>query len=153
MEATLTPMQRAYRKFLSGRPPATPANTPLAAVNLATEQRARLEKFLQASDGFSTVPQVTSTAVVVRYASTEPTDALANAIPVRAGDEGVALQTLQTTSTLTGGFVIVGLLFGVRIDEGVQPVAYPIERTDTGLAALRYSLERQNSSAVRHASN
>src|SRR5271166_2744019 len=94
MEAALTPMQRAYRKFLSGKPPAEPKNTPLSAVTLATEQRKRLAEILAREEGLNN-PRITSMAVVIRFTDAPP-DRLADAIPVEEGKEGQAIAFLET---------------------------------------------------------
>ena len=64
MEEVLTPMQKAYRKFLSGKPPDSPKNTPLGAVMLATEQKKRLTDLLKNERVKGA--RITSTGVVIR---------------------------------------------------------------------------------------
>src|SRR5215467_8218458 len=84
MEKVLTPMQRALRKFGSGKPPETPKNTPLGAVILATEQRARLFRLLNDPEDPVKGAKITSMAVVVRRVPFRP-DAPADTVLIREG--------------------------------------------------------------------
>lgn len=140
MEKSLTPMQKAYRQFLSGRPPATPKNTPLGAVALATEQRQRLTGIL--AEQRLKDAGITGVAVVVRYLRPAP-NAPANTILVEEGKEGQAVASLEESS-VRRAFVIAGLLFTVRDGKEKRFFAYPIERTPEGEAALLWSCNRQS---------
>jgi hypothetical protein len=144
MEKSLTPMQKAYRKFLSGKPPVTPKNTPLGAVALATEQRQRLAGIL-AEEGLKAA-RVTGVAVVIRFVPSVP-DALADTIPVEEGKEGQAVATLETYGAkFKRSFEIVGLHFAVQDGRKEKRLfSYPIERTPEGHAALQWSHTRQSS--------
>jgi hypothetical protein len=141
MEKALTPMQKAYRKFLSGKPPAAPKNTPLGAVTLATEQRKRLADIL----GKEKVKgaRITSIGVVIRFVPPVP-GAPADFIIVEEGKEGQAIMSLEQYATkFKRTFVIAGLLFAVQDSKEKRPFAYPIERTPEGDAAVLWSYERQ----------
>jgi hypothetical protein len=134
MEKSLTPMQKALRKFLSGRPPAPPKNTPITAVSLVIEQRERLTQKLIES-GLKN-PRITSAAIVVRAIQHhDPATFL-----VAEGRESEAVAALEPHA---GRFVIVGLLFAVQDDSEKRPFAFPIERTQEGVAVLANALKRQ----------
>ncbi len=151
MERSLSPMQKVYRKFLSGRPPAAPKNTPLAAVSLALDQKARLERLLEAEN--ISGARVRAVGVVVRLA-VPASDALADSIPVRDGKEGDALATLQRYGACGVAFDIAGLIFDTQ--DGEQPpvlFAFPIDRSQEGEAALVYACNRQRSQALKHSVN
>lgn len=142
MEKSLTPMQKAYRQFLSGRPPATPKNTPLGAVALATEQRQRLTGIL--AEQRLKDARITSMAVVIRFVPPVP-ETPADAIPVEEGKEGQAISLLETYGTkYRRTFVIAGLQFAVQDRKEKRFFAYPIERTPEGEAALLWSCNRQS---------
>ncbi len=141
MEQSLTPMQKAYRQFLSGRPPATPKNTPLGAVALATEQRQRLTDIL--AEQRLKDARITSMAVVIRFVPSVP-ETPADAIPVEAGKEGQAISLLEEYGKkFKRSFVIAGLQFAVQDRKEKRFFAYPIERTPEGEAALLWSCNRQ----------
>jgi hypothetical protein len=144
MEATLTPMQRAYRKFLSGKPPAEPKNTPLSAVALATEQRKRLADILAREEGLRN-PRITSMAVVIRLYDPPP-NLRADAILVEEGKEGQAITFLELYGAqFKRTFIIAGLQFAVQDGREKRLFAYPIERTQEGKKALEWSCDRQMS--------
>lgn len=141
MEKSLTPMQKAYRKFLSGKPPATPKNTPLGAVALATEQRLRLTGIL--AEQRLKAARITSMAVVIRFVPPVP-DAPADTILVEEGKEGQAISHLESyRAKFKREFVIAGLQFAVQDGKEKRFFAYPIERTPEGEAALLWSCNRQ----------
>lgn len=144
MESTLTPMQKAYRHFLSGKPPERPKDTPLAAVALATEQRARLADIL-VKQGLKDA-RITSMAVVIRFVPAVPKTP-ADAIPVVEGKEGEAISLLAMYGeTFKREFVIAGLQFGVQDGKKEKRMfTYPIERTPEGQQALLWSQQRQSS--------
>jgi hypothetical protein len=140
MEKSLTPTQRAYRRFLSGRPPAMPKNTPLGAVTLATEQRERLAAILK--DEAKTA-RIQGTAVVIRFTPTVP-DTPADSILVEEGKEGQAIAFLEMYGKkFKREFVIAGLQFNVQEGKKCTFFVYPIERTPEGEAALLWSAQRQ----------
>jgi hypothetical protein len=152
MEMNLTPMQRAYRKFLSGRRPDVPKNTPLGAVTLATEQRKRLTKIL-ADEKKLKQPRITSMAVVVRFTDARP-NALAAAILVEDGKEGQAISTLEMYGAKRKReFIIAGLQFAVQDATEKRFFAFPIEYTPEGKAALLWSCQRQTSEEIRKGIN
>lgn len=141
MEHSLTPMQKAYRKFLSGKPPATPKNTPLGAVVLATEQRKRLADLLikERVEG----ARITSMGVVIRFVPSVPKTP-ADFVVVEEGKEWQAIAFLEQYETkFKLAFVIAGLLFVVQDSKEKRPFAYPIERTPEGEAAVLWSYARQ----------
>lgn len=142
MEKSLTPMQKAYRKFLSGKPPAAPKNTPLGAVTLATEQRKRLADLLSREKVKGA--RITSMGVVIRFVPTV-LERPADFIIVEEGKEGQAIMSLERYA-LKRNFCIAGLLFAVQDSKEKRPFAYPIERTPDGEAAVLWSYERQ----IRH---
>ncbi len=151
MEAVLTPMQKAYRRFLSGKPPAEPKNTPLGAVTLATEQRKRLSDILGREEGLKN-PQITSMAVVIRF-NDPPPGQIADAILVEEGKEGRAIAFLETYGhRFKRAFVIAGLQFAVQDGREKRFFAYPVERTPQGKRALEWSCNRQISGQL-HKSN
>jgi hypothetical protein len=151
MEKTLTPMQRAYRQFLSGRPPANPKNTPLGAVALATEQRKRLADIL--SEQLLKAARITSMAVVIRFVPPVP-ETPADTILVEEGKEGRAIAFLEAYGAkFKRSFVITGLQFAVRDGMEKRFFAYPIERTPEGEAALLWSCNRQTSGNARKGMN
>jgi hypothetical protein len=149
MEKKLTPMQKAYRKFLSGKPPAAAKNTPLGAVTLATEQRKRLADILKREHVKGA--RITSMGVVIRFVPPAPAFP-AECIIVEEGKEWQALQYLEQYATKRD-FVIAGLLFAVQDAKEKRPFGYPIERTPEGQAAVLWSYERQISGKVRRALN
>ena len=137
-------MQRVYRKFLSGRPPAAPKNTAIGAITLATQQRYRLRRLLDADQDMSAA-QITGVAVVIRIAGGEPS-ALADTIVVQEGREGEALSMLQQYGEQMGvEFSIAGLIFAGQEGKTKMQFAYPIDRTPEGEAALLWSCQRQSS--------
>lgn len=151
MEEVLTPIQRAYRKFLSGRPPATPKNTPLGAVALATEQRQRLTKIL-ADEGLVRA-HIVGMAVVVRFNPPVP-ETPSDTILVEEGKEGSAIAFLeQYGAKYRRPFVIAGLLFTVKDDQEKRFFVYPIERTPEGEQALLWSAKRQTQRKPHKAAN
>lgn len=152
MEKALTPMQRAYRKFLSGKPPATPKNTPLGAVTLAIEQRKRLASIL-AEQQLKTA-RITSMAVVIRVAQAV-SEAAADTVPVEEGKEWQAIAFLEQYRAKFGReFVIAGLQFAVQDGKKEKRFfAYPIDRTPEGEAALAWSCNRQVSGRARKGMN
>jgi hypothetical protein len=148
MEEALTPMQRAARRFNSGRPPAPPKNTPLGAVLLATEQRTRFARILESERGLKN-PRITSLAVVIRFARPADPNVLADAILVEEGKESKALAFLEMYGEkLKRDFIVVGLQFAVQDASEKRLVAYPIDRTPEGEAALVWSCQRQSSGKV-----
>jgi hypothetical protein len=148
MEAVLTPMQRAYRRFLSGKPPAEPKNSPLSAVTLATEQRKRLSDILASEAGLKN-PRITSMAVVIRF-NDPPPNLLADAILVEEGKEGQAIAFLETyCNRFKRTFIISGLQFAVQDGKEKRLFAYPVERTPEGKRALEWSCNRQISGQLR----
>jgi hypothetical protein len=154
MEEKLTPMQKAARWFLSGKPPVTPKNTPLGAVTLATEQRARLSKILTDPKVGLKNPHVTSAAVVIRIPHAPNPNLPADTILVVEGKEGQAVRDLEMYADVCKcEFIIAGLLFAVQDDGEKQFLGYPIERTPEGQAAVRWSWERQMSGRLRNAGN
>ena len=140
MEEALTPMQKAYRRFVSGRPPAAPKNTPLRAVTLATDQRKRLAEILAGEKGLKD-PRITSMAVVIRFVP-PLRERLADTILVEEGKESKAIAFLEQYVTKFK-FAIAGVLFAVLEDTEKRFLPYPIERTPEGEAAMVWSLERQ----------
>jgi hypothetical protein len=141
MEKRLTRMQKAYRKFLSGKPPASPKNTPLGAVVLATEQRKRLADLLNKEKVKGA--RITSMGVVIRFVPAVP-DTPADFILVEEGKESQAIASLeQYGAKFKRDFVIAGLLFAVQDGKEKRPFAYPIERTPEGEGAVIWSYERQ----------
>jgi hypothetical protein len=134
MEKSLTPMQKALRKFGAGRPPVPPKNTPMAAVSLVIEQRERLLQKLQ--DSGLKNPRITSAAIVVRPTS----EATPSALLVVEGRESEAVAFLER---IAGRFVIVGPMFAVQDDSDKMPFALLIERTPGGQAALKAAMQRQ----------
>jgi hypothetical protein len=151
MEQSLSPMQRAYRKFLSGRPPAAPKNTPLGAVTLAAEQRKRLANILAAEGVRGS--RITSMAVVIRLVDPRP-GLPADAIPVEDGKESQAISALEMYGAkLKKDFIIAGLQFAVQDAKEKRFFAYPIDRTPEGEAALLWSCQRQSSGAIRKDTN
>ena len=140
MEEALTPMQRAHRRFVSGRPPITPQNTPLGAVALATAQRKRLAEILVKEKGLKD-PRITSMAVVIRLVPPLG-ERLADTILVDEGQESKAIAFLEQ---YRGRFdyVIAGLLFAVLDGGEKRFLPYPIDRTPEGEAAIVWGLERQ----------
>jgi hypothetical protein len=141
MEDSLTPMQKAYRKFLSGKPPDSPKNTPLAAVTLATEQRTRLEGILKKERVKDA--RITSMGVVIRFVPFVP-DAPAALIVVEEGKEGQSVALLEQYATkFKRNFVIAGLLFAVQDNKEKRGFAYPIERNAQGQAAVLWMDKRQ----------
>lgn len=151
MEKTLTPMQRAYRQFLSGRPPGLPKDTPLAAVSVAIKQRQRLADILgrQHVKG----ARITSMGVVIRIVPPVP-EAPADFVLVEEGREGQAITFLeQYGAKFKRNFVIAGLLFAVQDGKEKRAFPYPIERTAEGEAALMWSFERQIQKKVQRAPN
>ena len=150
MEQALTPMQKAYRRFISGRPPAVPKNTPVGAVSLAISRRKKLAEILASEEGMKN-SRITSTAVVVRPAKPIP-GALADTVPVEEGKEGQAISTLETCSAHRE-FIITGLQFAIQDAGEKRLFAYLIERTPEGIEALAWSCQRQSSGAVRTANN
>ena len=145
-------MQRAYRKFLSGKPPDTPKNTPLGAVTLATEQRKRLAGILAGVEGLKQ-SRITGMAVVIRFTDTR-SKVLADAITVEEGKEGRAVATLEMYGAkFKRDFIIAGLQFAVQDVTEKRFFAYPIERTPEGKAALLSSCQRQSSGEIRKGIN
>lgn len=145
MENSLTPIQKAYRKFLSGKPPVTPKNSPLGAVTLATEQRNRLARILKDE---KLKARITGTAVVIRFVPPSR-DVPADTIPVEENKEGQAIALLEVYGTkFKRQFVISGLMFTVLDGKEKRFFAYPIERTPEGEAALLWSCQRQVSGQV-----
>jgi hypothetical protein len=145
MEESLTPMQKAYRTFLSGKPPEKPKDTPLGAVALATEQRQRLTGIL-AKEGLKAA-RVTGMAVVIRFVPTVP-DAPADAILVEEGKEGQAISHLTEYGARfkeKKKFVIAGLHFAIQDGKDKRLFTFPIERNAEGHAALMWSHNRQSS--------
>jgi hypothetical protein len=141
MEKTLTPMQRAYRQFLSGRPPDRPKDTPLGAVSVAIRQAQRLDDILgrQHVKG----ARITSMGVVIRFVPHVP-EAPADFVLVEEGKEGQAIAFLeQYGAKFKRNFVIAGLLFAVQAGKEKRAFPYSIERTPEGEAALMWSFERQ----------
>jgi hypothetical protein len=152
MERALTPMQRAVRRFNSGRPPATPKNTPLGAVMLATEQRKRFAEILAAEKG-AKHPRITSMGVVIRFPNPDP-NALADFILVEEGEEGQAKALLEMYGAKSKGeFTIAGLQFGVQDGKEKRQVAFPIDRTQKGEEALLWSCLRQSSGSIQGTAN
>jgi len=150
MEKTLTPMQKAYRKFLSGKPPAVPKNTPLAAVVLATERRNRLADIL--AEEHVKAARITSMGVVIRFVPFVP-ESPADFIVVEEGKEWQAIASLEQYRTkVKRDFVIAGLLFAVHGAEGKRGFAYPIERTPEGQAAVLW-MDNKQSGKVRKGIN
>ncbi len=138
MEKSLTPMQRAFRKFSSGRPPASPVNTPLGAIALITAQRSRLKAILAEIEGAT----ITSAAVVIRFPHANVDGA--DTILVKEGLEGEAVSTLEMYGPKPERqFVISGLFFVVQSGDEKRFFAQPIERTPEGLAAMQRSFGRQ----------
>lgn len=151
MEKTLTPMQRAYRQFLSGRPPDLPQDTPLGAVSVAIKQRRRLVDILgrQHMKGV----RITSIGVVVRFVPRVP-ETPAHFVPVEEGKEGQAIAFLeQYAAKCNRNFVIAGLLFAVQDGKEKRAFPYPIERTPEGEAALTWSFERQIQKRAHNSTN
>ncbi len=141
-------MQKAYRRFLSGKPPAEPKNTPLGAVTLATEQRRRLADILAHEEGLKN-PRITSMAVVIRF-NDLPHDQIADAVLVEEGKEGQAIGFLETYGDrFKRTFVIAGLQFAVQDGKEKRFFAYPVERTPEGKRALEWSCNRQISGKLR----
>jgi hypothetical protein len=146
MEKSLSPIQKAYRKFLSGAPPATPKNSPLGAVTLVAEQRNRLARILEKE---KTKARIAATAVVIRFVPPSR-DALADTIPVHEGKEGQAISFLEMYGAkFKRQFVITGLMFTVTDGKEDRFFAYPIERTPEGEAALLWSCQRAVSGQVK----
>jgi hypothetical protein len=151
MEQSLTPMQKAYRKFLSGKPPDAAKNTPLGAVALATDQRKRLADLLTKEHVKGA--RITSMGVVIRFVPFVP-ETPADFIIVEEGKEWQAIQALEQYRTkVKRDFVIAGLLFAVQDSKEKRGFAYPIERTPEGQAALLWSDHRQSSGKVRKGLN
>jgi hypothetical protein len=151
MEEVLTPMQKAYRKFLSGKPPDSPKNTPLGAVMLATEQKKRLTDLLKNERVKGA--RITSTGVVIRFVPFAP-ESPSDFIVVEEGKEGQAIASLEQYGTkVKREFVIAGLLFAVQDSKEKRGFAYPIERTPEGQAALLWSDKRQSSGKLRKGIN
>lgn len=151
MEKALTPMQKAYRQFLSGRPPASPKNSPLGAVSVATDQRKRLAGIL--SEKRVKAARITSMAVVIRFVPPVP-ETPADAIIVEEGKEGQAVAFLEQYGTkYKKDFVIAGLIFAVQDATEKRAFPYAIERTPEGEAALIWSYQRQIQNRVKRATN
>lgn len=151
MESSLSPLQRALRKFASGKPHATPRNTPLGAVTLVTAQRTRLAGILAKEPGLEK-PLITSAAVVVRIlrATPAPGGALADTVLVEEGKEGQALACLETyESRFNVEIAIAGLLFAILEGGKKWPFAYLIERTPESVEAMQWSFERQISGVLK----
>ena len=146
-------MQKAYRHFLSGKPPETPKNTPLAAVSLATEQRQRLEEILGKHEVKDA--RITSVAVVVRFPSAP--ELPADVILVEEGKTGQAIAQLEAYGSglkVKRLFIISGLHFAIQMGTKEKRLfTFPIERTPEGHAALMGSHNRQSSGAVRKGMN
>lgn len=134
MEASLTPLARALRKFTAGRP--APANNrPIGAVALAVDQRERLENIL-ASEGIGNA-QITATVIVVRL-DLEGADApMDDWITVESGRESSAVKELEHYRDYGHEFTVSGLVFVVRAGNEERFVKYRIERTPEGDNALK----------------
>ena len=151
MEKTLTPMQRAYRQFLSAGPPVFQKTRLLPLYPLPSSSAERLADILgrQHVKG----ARITSMGVVIRIVSPVP-EAPADFVLVEEGREGQAITFLeQYGAKFKRNFVIAGLLFAVQDGKEKPAFPYPIERTAEGEAALMWSFERQIQKKVQRAPN
>jgi len=143
MEQSLSSMQRAFRKFLAGRPARTADNTPLGIVSLAVEQRARLRGILE-SDPETQSARITRTAIVARLSvAGSPTPFDDAFLEVEEGSESNAVRYFERHLEFGNKFTAAGLAFVIqpRPDELPVVLEYKIERTPEGDKALRRAAE------------
>jgi hypothetical protein len=127
-----SPLKRVIRKFNAGRPTKQPVDTPLGAVTLAAEQMGRLARLLE-DEG---VEASVSAAIITRHKIPGADVNLIEDTAVNEGSLHTALAELEFCVQRGDRFTVSGLTFILEAADATDVIAYTLERTPEGLAAL-----------------
>lgn len=132
MDESLSPLARALRKFNAGRPTKQAVDTPLGAVVLAVEQLERLARLLK-DEG---VEAHISTQIITRHKTPGIIGTCTEDTVVNEGSVHTAVRELEFYVERGDHFTVLGLTFAIETEGAADVVAYTLERTPEGHAAL-----------------
>jgi hypothetical protein len=143
MQNALTPIMRAQRQFVTGRPSMAEVKTPLAAVSFATEQHDRLLRIL--SEKGIRDAKVTSAGIVVRFPAPVPGGAVADTLSFKPASAHETLKMLEIYGKrYRREFVVAGALFVVRAGQEKALFRRFADGSEASRTAVLWAIDRQS---------